>query len=149
MCIRDTIRTDAVPRSIPMSFASEHIMLPLSFSFVFRRKYLSLIHIYIYGSRARGDIFNMLHNGIVVETGNDVADSILGKAGGMNGTMWTINLILLALAYGGALELSLIHISRETQSLRSGRISVPSTMAPMKAAPTSAFPVRVVSTPSR
>ena len=32
-------RTDAVPRSIPMSFASEHIMLPLSFSFVFRRKY--------------------------------------------------------------------------------------------------------------
>ena len=58
----------------------------------------------IYGSRALGDIFNMLHNGIVVETGNDVADSILGKAGGMNGTMWTINLILLALAYGGALE---------------------------------------------
>ena len=34
----------------------------------------------IYGSRALGDIFNMLHNGIVVETGNDVADSILGKA---------------------------------------------------------------------
>ena len=58
----------------------------------------------IYGSRALGDIFNMLHNGIVVETGNDVADSILGKAGGMNGTMWTINLILVALAYGGALE---------------------------------------------
>ena len=58
----------------------------------------------IYGSRALGDIFNMLHNGIVVETGNEVADSILGKAGGMNGTMWTINLILLALAYGGALE---------------------------------------------
>ena len=39
------------------------------------------------------DSFNMLHNGIVVETGNEVADSILGKAGGMDGTMWTINLI--------------------------------------------------------
>ena len=58
----------------------------------------------IYGSRALGDIFNMLHYGIGVETGNEVADSILGKAGGMDGTMWTINLILLALAYGGALE---------------------------------------------
>ena len=46
----------------------------------------------IYGSRALGDIFNTLHYGIVVE------------AGGMNGTMWTINLILVALAYGGALE---------------------------------------------
>ena len=58
----------------------------------------------IYGSRAPGDIFNTLHYGIGVETGNEVADSILGKAGGMDGTMWTINLILLALAYGGALE---------------------------------------------
>ena len=58
----------------------------------------------IYGSRALGDIFNTLHYGIGVETGNEVADSILGKAGGMDGTMWTINLILVALAYGGALE---------------------------------------------
>ena len=84
----------------------------------------------IYGSRALGDIFNTLHYGIGVETGNEVADSILGKAGGMDGTMWTINLILLALAYGGALErcgcverlfgglkhkLSLIHISEPTR----------------------------------
>ena len=58
----------------------------------------------IYGSRALGDIFNMLHYGIEVETGNEVADSILGKAGGMDGTLWTINLILVALASGGALE---------------------------------------------
>ena len=58
----------------------------------------------IYGSRALGDIFNTLHYGIGVETGNEVADSILGKAKGMDGTMWTINLILVALAYGGALE---------------------------------------------
>ncbi len=58
----------------------------------------------IYGSRALGDIFEVLHYGLGVETGNEVADSILGKAGGMDGTMWTINLILVALAYGGALE---------------------------------------------
>ena len=58
----------------------------------------------IYGSHALGDVFNMLHYGIEVETGNEVADSILGKAGGMDGTMWTINLIIVALAYGGALE---------------------------------------------
>ena len=58
----------------------------------------------IYYSRALGDIFDVLHYGLSIETGNEVADSILGKAGGMDGTMWTINLILLALAYGGALE---------------------------------------------
>lgn len=51
-----------------------------------------------------GDVFDMLHYGLSIETGNDVADTILSKAGGMDGTMWTINLILLALAYGGALE---------------------------------------------
>ena len=51
-----------------------------------------------------GDVFTLLHYGLEIETGNEVADSILGKAGGMDGTMWTINLILVALAYGGALE---------------------------------------------
>ena len=52
-----------------------------------------------------GHIFDLLHYGLsTVETGNEVVDSILGKAGGMDGTMWTINLVLLAVAYGGALE---------------------------------------------
>ncbi len=52
-----------------------------------------------------GSIFDLLHYGLSsVETGNEVVDSILGKAGGMDGTMWTINLVLLAVAYGGALE---------------------------------------------
>lgn len=52
-----------------------------------------------------GHIFDLLHYGLSsVETGNEVVDSILGKAGGMDGTMWTINLVLLAVAYGGALE---------------------------------------------
>ena len=58
----------------------------------------------IYYSRSLGDIFDVLHYGHAVETGNAVADSILGKAKGMDGMMWTINLILVALAYGGALE---------------------------------------------
>ena len=56
------------------------------------------------GYSSLADIFDMLHYGLGIETGNEVADAILGKAGGMDGTMWTINLILLALAYGGALE---------------------------------------------
>ena len=52
-----------------------------------------------------GHIFDLLHYGLsTVETGNEVVDKILGKAGGMDGTMWTINLVLLAVAYGGALE---------------------------------------------
>ena len=52
-----------------------------------------------------GNVFDLLHYGLyTVETGNEVVDSILGKAGGMDGTMWTINLVLLAVAYGGALE---------------------------------------------
>jgi len=58
----------------------------------------------IFYSYSLGDIFDVLHYGNAVETGNAVADSILGKAKGMDGMMWTINLILVALAYGGALE---------------------------------------------
>ena len=50
-----------------------------------------------------GDIFNTLHYGITVETGNEIADKLLNR-GGMDHQMWTINLILLAVAYGGALE---------------------------------------------
>lgn len=50
-----------------------------------------------------GDIFNALHYGIEVETGNEIADQLLNR-GGMDHQMWTINLILLAVAYGGALE---------------------------------------------
>lgn len=51
-----------------------------------------------------GDIFDLLHYGLAMETGNEVVDSILAKAGGMDHTMWTINLVMLAVAYGGALE---------------------------------------------
>lgn len=58
-----------------------------------------------------GTLFDMLHYGglgaididAIAEQHADVAD-ILGKAGGMDGTMWTINLVILAVGYGGALE---------------------------------------------
>lgn len=50
------------------------------------------------------DIFDLLHYGMSIETGNEVVDGIIGKAKGMDGTMWTINLVLLAVAYGGVLE---------------------------------------------
>lgn len=55
-----------------------------------------------------GGVFGLLHYGLgeVFEAvgENEVVFEILGKAGGMDGTMWTINLVLLAVAYGGALE---------------------------------------------
>ena len=69
------------------------VAVAVVFTIVFQGGYSSL-----------ADVFDMLHYGLGIETGNEVADAILGKAGGMDGTMWTINLILLALAYGGALE---------------------------------------------
>ena len=50
-----------------------------------------------------GNVFDLLHYGLyTVETGNEVVDSILGKAGGMDGTVWTVSLVLLTVAYGGA-----------------------------------------------
>lgn len=49
-----------------------------------------------------GDIFDTLHYGTSFESGNELADNLLSR-GGMDHQMWTINLILLAVAYGGAL----------------------------------------------
>lgn len=49
------------------------------------------------------DMFNILHYGPDLATGNEFVDAALAK-GGMDHQMWTINLILLAVSYGGALE---------------------------------------------
>ena len=49
------------------------------------------------------DIFSILHYGPSVETGNEFVDAALAK-GGMDNQMWTVNLILLAVSFGGALE---------------------------------------------
>ena len=52
-----------------------------------------------------GGLCNLLHYGLEgVETASSDVNDILGKAGGMDGTMWTINLVILAVGYGGALE---------------------------------------------
>ncbi|MGN0400137.1 MAG: Na+/H+ antiporter NhaC [Blautia sp.] len=50
-----------------------------------------------------GELFDILHYGTVFESGNELADNLLSR-GGMDHQMWTINLVLLAVAYGGALE---------------------------------------------
>lgn len=55
------------------------------------------------GVGSLGELFDILHYGTSYETGNEIADSLLSR-GGMDHQMWTVNLILLAVAYGGALE---------------------------------------------
>ncbi len=48
-------------------------------------------------------LFGVLHYGPGIETGNEFVDAALAK-GGMDNQMWTINLIILAVSFGGALE---------------------------------------------
>ena len=55
------------------------------------------------GMHSVSELFNTLHYGITLESSNDLANELLSR-GGMDSQMWTINLILLAVAYGGALE---------------------------------------------
>ncbi|MCW6701208.1 Na+/H+ antiporter NhaC [Anaerococcus sp. NML200537] len=53
--------------------------------------------------RSLAEIFAILHYGPSIETRNDFVDKALAK-GGMDNQMWTVNLILLAVSFGGALE---------------------------------------------
>ena len=55
------------------------------------------------GVESLSALFDMLHYGYAFESENELASQLLNR-GGMDHTMWTINLILLAVAYGGALE---------------------------------------------
>lgn len=55
------------------------------------------------GGGSVGDTFTILHYGPSIETGNEFLDEALAK-GGMDNQMWTINLIILAVSFGGALE---------------------------------------------
>ena len=55
------------------------------------------------GVGSLSDLFDILHYGFTFETENELAATLLNR-GGMDHTMWTINLVLLAVAYGGALE---------------------------------------------
>ena len=49
------------------------------------------------------DVIIGLQTGFSAETGSEVADSLLNR-GGIDSMMWTISLIMFALAYGGILE---------------------------------------------
>ena len=49
------------------------------------------------------EVLNAMHYGYVADTGNRVADELLNR-GGIDSMMWTISLIMFALAYGGILE---------------------------------------------
>lgn len=56
-------------------------------------------------TKSLAEIFEILHYGPEIETGNSFVDAALAK-GGMDNQMWTVNLILLAVSFGGALEKS-------------------------------------------
>ncbi len=49
------------------------------------------------------DVFVAMQSGYVSQTGIAAVDSLLTR-GGLNGLMWTISLVFLALAFGGVLE---------------------------------------------
>ena len=67
------------------------VLTGIIFSLIFQEK------------RSLAEIFAILHYGPDIVTGNDFVDEALAK-GGMDNQMWTINLILLAVAFGGSLE---------------------------------------------
>lgn len=50
-----------------------------------------------------GDIIDAAHYGVVVETGMELVDDLL-SGGGLDGMMWTVSLILLAMVFGGIME---------------------------------------------
>jgi Na+:H+ antiporter, NhaC family len=49
------------------------------------------------------DVLGAMHYGFEAETGNAIADKLLNR-GGLDSMMWTIGLIIFALAFGGILE---------------------------------------------
>lgn len=57
----------------------------------------------IFQGRDLGSVLQTLHTGFVADTGVEVVDSLLNR-GGVDSMMWTISLIMFALAFGGILE---------------------------------------------
>lgn len=49
------------------------------------------------------DCITMLHYGYEAETGNDLCDTLLNR-GGMDSMLWTNNLVIVAVAFGGILQ---------------------------------------------
>ena len=49
------------------------------------------------------DCITMTHYGYSAETGNELCDTLVNK-GGMNAMLWTNNLVIVAVAFGGILQ---------------------------------------------
>lgn len=71
------------------------------------------------------DIIDAAHYGFEIETGMELVDDLLSR-GGLDGMMWTVSLIIVALAFGGVLEktgmlrafgLAILKIANSTGSL--------------------------------
>jgi len=57
----------------------------------------------IFQGAGLGDFIDAAHYGFELESGNEIVDQLLSR-GGLDGMMWTISLILIALSFGGVLE---------------------------------------------
>lgn len=54
----------------------------------------------IFQGASFSDCITMVHYGYATETGNEMADTLMNR-GGMDGMMWTINVALIAIGFGG------------------------------------------------
>lgn len=59
----------------------------------------------LFQGAALSDVMNAFHYGYASETGNALIDKLLSR-GGMSSMLWTINLILCAMCFGGVMEKS-------------------------------------------
>ncbi|SCY40945.1 Na+/H+ antiporter NhaC [Alkaliphilus peptidifermentans] len=68
-----------------------------------------------------GAIIDAAHYGFEIETGVEIVDELL-SGGGLDGMMWTVSLILIALAFGGVMERTgMLHaVGRAILSLANG-----------------------------
>ncbi len=57
----------------------------------------------IFQGAGLGEFIDAAHYGFSLESGNAIVDELLSR-GGLDGMMWTISLILIALSFGGVLE---------------------------------------------
>lgn len=57
----------------------------------------------IFQGAGLGDVIDAAHYGFYMESGNEIVDDLLSR-GGLDGMMWTISLILIALSFGGVME---------------------------------------------
>ncbi|WP_331445982.1 Na+/H+ antiporter NhaC [Natranaerobius thermophilus] len=57
----------------------------------------------IFQGAAPADVIGSMHYGYVMDSGVEVVDDLLSE-GGLDGMMWTISLIFVALSFGGILE---------------------------------------------